>query len=79
MRYLQCDAMRIADGTRKVAERLEIDLGAFTLLPRAAVRVPDLPFDTTALRATSHHKPALIPPPGGQKHRPILPWFQAGL
>jgi len=79
MRYLQCDAMRIADGTRKVAERLEIDLGAFTLLPRAAVRVPDLPFDTTALRATSHHKPALTPLPGVQKHRPILPWFQAGL
>ena len=52
MRYLLRDAMRIADGA-EVADRAEIDSRASIQHPAtiAAVRVPDVPFDTTALRA----------------------------
>lgn len=52
MRYLQCDAVRKADGTRKiVADRSEIDSRASMSLPCAAVRVPDVSLDITALGA----------------------------
>ena len=52
MRYLPCDAVRIADGA-EVADRPEIDLRASIQYPATitAVRLPNVPFDTTALRA----------------------------
>jgi hypothetical protein len=50
--YLLRDAMGIADGA-EVADRPEIDSRASIqhLVTIAAVRVPDVPFDTTASRA----------------------------
>jgi hypothetical protein len=50
MRYFPCDAMRIVDGAA-VAERPVIDSRTSISLPCAAVRVPDVPLDTTASRA----------------------------